>query len=886
MLDNPPVLGPDFLEGGGEMGALIRIHDWAGTPLGPISGWPQSLRTTVSIMLHSPVPMVLLWGPDGVMIYNDAYTVFAAGRHPRLLGARVLEGWPEVADFNANVMRVTMAGGTLSYRDQELTLHRNGVPERVWMNLDYSPVLDESGQPGGVLAIVVETTERVLAEQRTAQEGERLREMFEQAPGIMAMFRGPEHVYAMANAAHLEHIGHRDLIGKTVREALPELAGQGVVELLDEVYATGTPYVGRQRAVSLQRQAGSPRETRYVDFVFQPIRDARGRVTGIFVQGHDVTEHVRSQLALRESEAHLTAVFAQAAAGLVECDLSGRFLRVNDRFCEIAGRTRDELLGSLRMQDITHPDDLPANLREFRRVPETGEAFEVEKRYLRPDGRTVWVRNAVSPVYDDAGKPRTMVAVSIDLTKKKQIEAARRESEARLASIFAQAAVGLSEVSLDGRFLRVNDALCRLLGRSREELLGLGIVYVTAAADIPPSRMAVAQVLETGGPVSLDKRYLRPDDTLVWANSSITRLSPAEGQPETLLAVTVDLTARHEAEAALRESEARLRLALDAGRMAVWQSDTRTDTITISPELNLLLGFPADASPSTEDIRSRYAPGARDGLRAAAAAALARGDRHAEGELEVIWPDGSHHWLLVRAELEVTAATDGPPQIKATGIAFDITGRKRWEEQQRLLINELNHRVKNTLATVQAMAAQSLRQLGEESRPKLQAFEDRLFALARAHDVLTRENWEGAELREVVNEVVEPYTRGNPERFGIDGPRLRLSPPQALAIAMTVHELATNAAKYGALSVPAGSVTITWNSTRGDTPHLDLRWLERNGPPVVPPTRRGFGTRLIERGLAQDLGGEVQLTYAPTGVVCIISVPLGAADGGAEADLS
>ncbi|WP_230534423.1 HWE histidine kinase domain-containing protein [Microvirga roseola] len=174
--------------------------------------------------------------------------------------------------------------------------------------------------------------------------------------------------------------------------------------------------------------------------------------------------------------------------------------------------------------------------------------------------------------------------------------------------------------------------------------------------------------------------------------------------------------------------------------MAVWESDTRTDTITTSPELNLLLGFPADASPSTEEIRSRYAPGAREGLKAAAAAALQRGDRYAEGELEVIWPDGSHHCLLVRAELEVTAVAGSPPQIKATGIAFDITGGKRWEEHQQLLINELNHRVKNTLATVQAMATQSLRQVSEDSRPKLQSFEDRLFALARAHDVLTREN--------------------------------------------------------------------------------------------------------------------------------------------------
>ena len=153
-----------FLDGGGQLGALMRDFDWSTTSLGPLEGWPQSLRTAVGILLRSPIPIVLLWGEDGVMIYNDAYSHFAGARHPRLLGSRVREGWPEVADFNDNVMRVGLAGGTLSYKDMVLTLHRRGVPEQVWMNLDYSPVLDEAGRPAGVLAIVVETTERVQAE--------------------------------------------------------------------------------------------------------------------------------------------------------------------------------------------------------------------------------------------------------------------------------------------------------------------------------------------------------------------------------------------------------------------------------------------------------------------------------------------------------------------------------------------------------------------------------------------------------------------------------------------------------------------------------------------------------------------------------------------------
>ena len=154
---------PEFPLGGGELGALIRAFDWSKTSLGPIGAWPQSLKTVTSTLLLSPVPIVLLWGADGVMIYNDAYSAFAGGRHPQLLGCKVREGWPEVAEFNDNVMKVGLAGGTLAYKEQELTLHRYGRPEQVWMNLDYSPVPGEDGRPAGVIAIVVETTERVRA---------------------------------------------------------------------------------------------------------------------------------------------------------------------------------------------------------------------------------------------------------------------------------------------------------------------------------------------------------------------------------------------------------------------------------------------------------------------------------------------------------------------------------------------------------------------------------------------------------------------------------------------------------------------------------------------------------------------------------------------------
>ena len=213
-----------------------------------------------------------------------------------------------------------------------------------------------------------------------------------------------------------------------------------------------------------------------------------------------------------------------------------------------------------------------------------------------------------------------------------------------------------------------------------------------------------------------------------------------------------------------------------------------------------------------------------------------------------------------------------------TGCNVDNTEATLAAERQRLLIDELNHRVKNTLATVQSVAAQSFR---DEVAPtdSRALFEGRLMALSKAHDVLTRENWRGANLHAVVREVIEPYRGGEP--FRVRGPALRLSPREALSIAMGLHELCTNAAKYGALSSGAGEILLDW--TAASNGRLRLRWEERGGPPVVSPTRTGFGTRLIERGLARELNGEARLSFEPAGLVCTLDLPLSepvaAADG-------
>lgn len=205
------------------------------------------------------------------------------------------------------------------------------------------------------------------------------------------------------------------------------------------------------------------------------------------------------------------------------------------------------------------------------------------------------------------------------------------------------------------------------------------------------------------------------------------------------------------------------------------------------------------------------------------------------------------------------------------GTTRDVTERKEAEQHRIILVDELNHRVKNTLATVQSIVSQVLR--GSPAPDGIRdAIESRLVALAISHDLLTRGNWEPVDLKDVIRQIVEPFAAAGAteSRFHVAGPEVRLRPKLALALGMAFHELATNAVKYGALSSDSGQVAIDWTVAAG---RIRLSWVERDGPPVTPPTRRGFGSRLIERGLAREVGGSVRLDYTPRGVVCEIEMP-------------
>ncbi|MFC5551431.1 hybrid sensor histidine kinase/response regulator [Massilia aerilata] len=288
-----------FLSGGGEVGAMMRSQDWSASPLGHPRTWPQALRIVVGLMLNSTFPMFVAWGKELGFLYNDPYREVLGDKHPRALGRRFYDIWSEIwHDISPLIDRALK--GEATYADRLLlVMNRHGYDEPTWFTFSYSPVRDEHGAIQGMHCACVEVTEQVLAEKYRDEENERFRALFEQAPGIMAVLRGPDHVFELTNQSYLQLIGHRQIVGRAARDALPEVTGQGFFELLDRVYTTGEPFVGHALPLRVQREPDGPLVERFVDFVYQPIRDANGAVSGIFVEGSDVTQRKQVEDELR-----------------------------------------------------------------------------------------------------------------------------------------------------------------------------------------------------------------------------------------------------------------------------------------------------------------------------------------------------------------------------------------------------------------------------------------------------------------------------------------------------------------------------------------------------------------------------------------------------------
>ena len=427
-----------FLNGGGEMGALMRGIDWGTTTLGPPEAWPQPLRFAIRLLLNTGHPMYVWWGPDLLCFYNDAYRQsIGPERHPGSLGKSAHEVWAEIWDIIGPQIDQVMSGGGATWHENQLVpITRGGRLEDVYWTYSYSPIDDEMAQNGvgGVLVVCTETTQSVLAERRAAEVQEHQRQMLRQMPGFVAMLSGPDLVYTYVNDAYVAISERTEFIGRRFRDVFADIEGQGYFEAFEKAFHEGKGAVTRGMELRLHGRD----DPQYVDFVLEPIRDDAGTVTGLFVGGYETTEIYRGNAALRETEQRLRLAVENAEVGFWDVDHVNDLLIWPPRTKAMFGISADAEVTMADFYGGLHPDDRETTSEAYAAAadPERRALYDVEYRTVgKEDGTVRWVAAKGRGVFDETGLCLRVTGTAVDVTARKTAEAALRESEARLRDL-------------------------------------------------------------------------------------------------------------------------------------------------------------------------------------------------------------------------------------------------------------------------------------------------------------------------------------------------------------------------------------------------------------------------------------------------------------------
>lgn len=629
---------------------------------------------------------------------------------------------------------------------------------------------------------------------------------------------------------------------------------------------TGAPT--RNGEIVMERPDGS----RFVALVnIRALRDHQGKIQGAINCFQDISAHKAMEEEIRRKSADLEDFFENSAIGLHIVDGDGMIQRANKAELSLLGYTAEEHVG--RHIGEFHAD-VPV-ISDILRKLSCGEKLHRYPARLRArDGSIKHVLITSNSRFEDGRFVNTR-CFTTDVTDLYEAESARRESEDRLAATYEAATIGIAEADADGRLLRVNDAICKMLGRSREELLTVTFFDYTLEDDREDDRALYArQIRGELDSYALRKRAVRPDGTMVYLDIHSSSVRDASGVFLYGVRVIQDVTAAKLMEDRIRENQQHMRDLLEALPAAVYTTDAEGHITFYNKAAAEMSG----RTPQVGDLWCvtwrLYNPDGTPLPHNECPMAVALRENRAVRGVEAIAerPDGRRIPFIPYP----TPLHDAEGNlVGAINMLIDITERKQAESRQRTLIDELNHRVKNTLATVQSLVGQTARH-AESLEDFSQRFEARLLALSRAHDLLTKRHWDDAPLDLLAREVLTPLAGEAAERIAIDGPSVHLNPRAALSFTMALNELATNAVKYGALLSECGTLSVAWRlEARSDQTMLNLEWREQGGPPVKPPMRRGVGSRLMERCIERDLGGQFDLVFEPTGVCCRISIPVG-----------
>jgi len=541
-------------------------------------------------------------------------------------------------------------------------------------------------------------------------------------------------------------------------------------------------------------------------------------------------------------------------------------------WASVTGQKAEEGLGDGWLASI-YPDDRANVWNTFIQARDQQRSYQTEYRVKTPGGQFRWVLDSASPIRTSGGTLQGFIGSIVDNQLRKTAELARDRSEHRLQIALRASSIGIWQWDIEANQFEFSARSREIFGFAEDAVTFDRLKRRIDPVDLPEVLRLSAAALDPSRRSRETYRYRitrESDGKVRWIEAhgeAQFTLKDGYDVAATYIGTFQDITAAVEQETKLKEESARLALALDAAQLAVWELDILNDRIAPSPMLNTLYGFAPDAEPTADDLRSRYASGERERLERLAREALERGEERIRAEVKHVMPDGLVKWLLIQAQTAAPTPDGGP---RAIGVVMDVTDRKLHEEKLAIAAREMQHRIKNSLTLVQSLVQQSFRpdRSIDEGR---QVFGSRLQAYAGVTDLLLGDGQGAADIVLLLDKALSPFWDGCGTRFVMEGPHLLLPERTAFGVGLAVHELATNATKYGALSLPEGMVQVKWRIEFGA---LHLTWQETGGPAVKKPASKGFGTKLLQGALLQGGEGSVELSFPPAGVCFKAVLPL------------
>ncbi|AWK07455.1 PAS domain-containing sensor histidine kinase [Flavobacterium crocinum] len=664
------------------MGELTRAKDWSKTPIGPVEFWPQSLRTTLGILLNSKFPMFLFWGPDHICFYNDAYrpSLGNDGKHPAILGEKGADFWSEIWDFIQPLINQVLTQSEATWHeDQLLPIYRNGKMEDVYWTFSYSPVNDEEGKTSGVLVICNETTDKVLTNQKLKESNERYLNSILQAPNAMCIFRGSNHTIEIANKLMLEiwEKKEEEVLHKPVFDALPEVRDQGLEEILREVYTTGETFTAQELPVKLYRKGNIL--THFINVTYEALKESNGEISGILAIANDVTPQVNARHTVEESEKRFRNTVKQLPLGI-------GILKGEDLVLEMANATYLHIIDKNESDVIDKPifDSVPEAKETvfplLKNVFETGVPYytdELPVTLNRYNSEELGYFNLVFYPLKESDIITGVIVVAYEVTEEVKGRHLLTESEKAFRNIVMESPIAMAIFRGNDHIIEMANTtmIYSIWQKEEKDVIGKPLIEVFPELVTQKYPELLNEVLHNGKTIRENEAIAYVDIKgklkKFYLDYEYTPLYEKNGKSSGVMVTVNDVTNKVKARKKLETAEERVRLAAEIGEIAMWDLDLQTRKLIYSDNLLDLFGFEKDKKLEHQDIRSRILPEDEPIIEEALAKAFKTSIYRYEARILKL--DNTISWIKVHGKVFFD---ENKEPAKMIGTVMDITVEK------------------------------------------------------------------------------------------------------------------------------------------------------------------------------------------------------------------